>query len=62
MVAWTLVILGAMASKKIEFLPYSGTKNPLLLSLSDSRRRGYPWSRADFSLAHILCASVWGRT
>jgi L-ascorbate metabolism protein UlaG (beta-lactamase superfamily) len=43
MVAWTLVILGALARKKFEFLPCSNTKNALSLSLSDSRRRRYPW-------------------
>src|SRR5258708_39224696 len=43
MVAWRLVILRALASKNFEWLTYSSTKSALWLSLSDSRRRRYPW-------------------
>src|SRR6476620_9812744 len=43
MVAWTLVVLGALASKRFECLTYGNTKSALWLSLSDSRRRRYPW-------------------
>src|SRR6478735_5017943 len=43
MVAWTLVVLGALASKRFECLTYGGTKSALRLSLFDSWRRRYPW-------------------
>jgi len=43
MVAWRLVILGALASKYFECLTHDSTKDARWLSLSHSRRRRYPW-------------------
>ena len=59
MVAWTLVILGALASKKFECLTYGSTKSALWLSLSDSRRRRYPW-RVRIFLWLIFSAQAFG--
>ena len=41
--AWTLVVLGTLASKTLECLSYGSTKSALWLSLSDSCGRRYPW-------------------
>src|SRR6478736_9813537 len=38
-----LVISGTVGEQKTECLTYGSTKNKLSLSLSDSRRRRYPW-------------------
>ena len=59
MVAWTLVILGALASKNSECLTYDSTKSALRLSLSDSRRRRYPW-RVRIFLWLIFSAQAFG--
>ena len=59
MVAWRLVILRALASKNFEWLTYSSTKSALWLSLSDSRRRRYPW-RVRIFLWLIFSAQALG--
>ena len=59
MVAWTLVISGTLASKKFECLTYGSTKSALWLSLSDSRRRRYPW-RVRIFLWLIFSAQAFG--
>src|SRR6478672_5369815 len=59
MVAWTLVVLGALASKRFECLTYGSTKSELSLSLSDSRRRRYPW-RVRIFLWLIFSAQAFG--
>ena len=59
MVAWTLVILGALASKNSECLTYDSTKSALRLSLSDSRRRRYPW-RVRIFLWLVFSAQAFG--
>ena len=59
MVAWTLVVLGTLASRKFECLTYSITKNALRLSLSDSWRRRYPW-RVRIFLWLIFSAQAFG--
>ena len=59
MVAWTLVISGALASKKFECLTYSSTKSALWLYLSDSRRRRYPW-RVRIFLWLVFSAQAFG--
>ena len=59
MVAWTLVISGALASKRFECLTYGSTKSALSLSLSDSRRRRYPW-RVRIFLWLIFSAQAFG--
>jgi L-ascorbate metabolism protein UlaG (beta-lactamase superfamily) len=43
MVASRLVTSGTFGEQKFDCLTYSGTKSALWLSLSDSRRRRYPW-------------------
>ena len=53
------MILGALASKKSECLIYSSTKSALRLSLSDSRRRRYPW-RVRIFLWLIFSAQAFG--
>ena len=59
MVAWTLVVLGALASKKFECLTYSSTKTALWLSLFDSRRRRYRW-RVRIFLWLMFSAQAFG--
>ena len=59
MVAWTLVVLGTLASRKFECLTYGSTKSAPSLSLSDSRRRRYPW-RVRIFLWLILSAQAFG--
>src|SRR6476620_5479556 len=59
MVAWTLVVLGALASKRFECLTYGGTKSALWLYLFDSRRRRYPW-RVRIFLWLIFSAQAFG--
>src|SRR5258705_12100155 len=59
MVAWRLVILRALASKNFEWLTYSSTKSALWLSLSDSRRRRYPW-RVRIFLWLMFSAQAFG--
>ena len=58
-VAWTLVILGTLASKTFECLTYCSTKSSPWLSLSDSRRRRYPW-RVRIFLWLIFSAQAFG--
>ena len=59
MVAWTLVVLGILASRKFECLTYGNTKSALRLSLSDSRRRRYPW-RVRIFLWLMFSAQAFG--
>lgn len=49
----------ALASKKFECLTYGSPKSELSLSLSDSRRRRYPW-RVRIFLWLIFCAQAFG--
>src|SRR5580765_6099858 len=54
-----LVISGTLGSKRLECLTYGSTKSSLSLSLSDSRRRRYPW-RVRILLWLIFSAQAFG--
>jgi L-ascorbate metabolism protein UlaG (beta-lactamase superfamily) len=54
-----LVISGTLGSKRLECLTYGSTKSSLSLSLSDSRRRRYPW-RVRIFLWLVFSAQAFG--
>src|SRR6478672_5812285 len=54
-----LVISGTLGSKRLECLTYGSTKSALWLSLSDSRRRRYPW-RVRILLWLMFSAQAFG--